>query len=237
MLNNYYSDFIIFKQYVMCQSKINRKLNVILQHMFGNKIAFSFILKLICVTVFLSLNTWPSKAQKISTKDSIEKKPVLEKTINYDTVFAFNTKNPLPKRAALYSALFPGVGQVYNKQYWKLGLVTAGVGTITYFLVDNTKFFRSMKKNYLYRIDNNPATETDSTFENYETSDLRTILDGSRKNLETTYLAGIGGYMICILDAYISAHLKSFDMSKNLSLQLKPTYLQKQVGVAMCLKF
>ncbi len=148
-----------------------------------------------------------------------------------DSIFAFRTKTPLPKRAALYSALFPGIGQYYNKQYWKLPIVAIGIGTATYFIVDNTKFYRRMKKNYLYRIDTNPYTVDE--FPLYQTEDIRTALDGARKNLETTYIGTTVGYALCILDAYISAHLKTFDMNSSISLQTKPLFENQPIGIGI----
>ena len=48
-----------------------------------------------------------------------------------DSIFRFSTKHPIPKKAGLYSACLPGLGQVYNKQYWKAGLVYATAAVCT----------------------------------------------------------------------------------------------------------
>lgn len=154
------------------------------------------------------------------------------KTIS-DSMFRFNTKKPLPKRAALYSALLPGLGQAYNKQYWKSGIVAAGAGAITYFIVSNRQEYLRYQKDYIYRIDNNPETVT--SFPNYTNDDVKLLRTGFRKYYEYSIIAASVGYLLNILDSYTSAHLKSFDMSKDISYRLQPGYSAQPV--TLCLSF
>ena len=84
-----------------------------------------------------------------STQAQVEKSEVLP-PFN-DSIFKFNVKKSIPKRAALYSALLPGLGQVYNKQYWKTGVVALGTGVIGYFIVSNRKEYLIYQKDYILK--------------------------------------------------------------------------------------
>lgn len=137
-----------------------------------------------------------------------------------DSVFRFFTKHPSPKRAGLYSALLPGLGQVYNKQYWKTGVVYAGMGVIAGFMVSNVRQYRYYHKVYIGRIDADPTT-TD-TLVQYSNDDINTLRKGYRTYTEYTAIAGTLAYLLNILDAYVSAHLKTFDMSRDISFRAMP---------------
>lgn len=147
--------------------------------------------------------------------------------------FSFQTKKPTPKRAGLYSALLPGLGQTYNRQYWKTGVVLAGFTTLGLVLNYNTKQYRLYQSVYQGRIDNNPAT-TD-TLVQYSTDDINTLRKGYRTYVEYTVLGMTAFYAMNILDAFISAHLKSFDISKDISLKLQPTLNPMQQPGIRCL--
>ncbi len=147
-----------------------------------------------------------------------------------DSIFKFNVKKPIAKRAGMFSAILPGLGQVYNKQYWKLGVVVAASGVVTGFLIFNNRKYNLYQQAYLGRIDNDPTT-TD-TFTNYQVSDLDLLRKTYRKYVEYTVIAGTVCYLINILDAFTSAHLKSFDMSKNISMKAAPFYdFRNQFGI------
>lgn len=151
-----------------------------------------------------------------------------------DSIFKFNTRTPIPKRAGLYSACLPGLGQVYNKQYWKSGLIIAGSAVITGFIISNYKQYTKYNQAYIGMIDNNPNTP--DTFEDYTVDDVNLIRKGYRQYLEYSVLAATAGYMLNILDAFIAAHLKSFDMSKDISFQTRPMFnREKQIGLCLSL--
>jgi hypothetical protein len=149
-----------------------------------------------------------------------------------DSVLKFRVDKPNPKRAGLYAACLPGLGQLYNKQYWKVGLVYVGAGVITGFVISNYKEYNKYRKVYVGMIDSNP--ETPNTYENYTVDDVKYLRDGFRQYLEYSIMAAGLGYILNILDAFISAHLKSFDMSKDISYKMRPTLnSNKQVGFAL----
>jgi hypothetical protein len=147
--------------------------------------------------------------------------------------YAFNTTFPTPKRAGLYSALLPGLGQTYNRQYWKTGVVITGFTTLGFVLNYNTKQYRLYQSVYQSRIDNNPAT-SDTLFQ-YSTDDINTLRKGYRTYVEYTVLGITAFYAATVLDAFISAHLKSFDMSKDISFRMQPTWNNLQQPSIRCL--
>ncbi len=173
-----------------------------------------------------------SFAQTIDSTDTEAKnEPIIVKNFP-DSIFKFNTKKPNPKRAGLYSACIPGLGQIYNKQYWKAGLVYVGEAVAIGFTISNYNDYTKYRKAYIGMIDNNP--ETPDTLGKYTVSDVKLLRDGYRKYLEYSVLAVSVGYMLNILDAFIAAHLKGFDMSKDISFRASP-YLntQKQMGLQL----
>jgi hypothetical protein len=147
--------------------------------------------------------------------------------------YSFNTKHPTPKRAGFYSALLPGLGQTYNRQYWKTGFVLAGFTTLGLVLNYNSKQYRLYQTVYQGRIDNNPAT-TDTLFQ-YSTDDINTLRKGYRTYVEYTVIGMTAFYAANILDAFISAHLKSFDMSKDISMRIQPMWNNFQQPGVRCL--
>ena len=75
-----------------------------------------------------------------------------------------------PGRAALYSAVLPGAGQVYNRKYWKLPIVAAGLGVSAYFIANNTREYNRYKDAYIALVDNDPAT-VDAHFVRFDVGD------------------------------------------------------------------
>lgn len=133
-----------------------------------------------------------------------------------------------PRKAALYSAVLPGLGQAYNREYWKIPLVYAALGTCTYFFIDNMKNYRSYRDAYRIRMDGNPDTHDkyEGTYKN--PASLKTLRDYYRQNLDYTVLFFVLAYGLNIVDATVFAHLKSFDMSNDLSIRISPTMINNR---------
>lgn len=135
-------------------------------------------------------------------------------------------KKHSPRKATIYSAVIPGLGQVYNRKYWKVPIVYAGIGTCAYFAMfsqrrynEFTEAWRSLNST------NNP--DSIIQFDGY----LYTLngLDAGRnyyrrnRDLFTIFTAGV--YLMNIIDANVDAHLFDFDISDDLSLRLQPAAL------------
>lgn len=152
------------------------------------------------------------------------------------SVFTFNTKNPIPKRAAFYSALLPGMGQVYNKQYWKLGIVAGGLATAGYFIQTNGRQYKEYRTAYIQKLNNDTASIKDE-YKTLNSADLNAQQNQYRQYLEYSVVFTTVGYALCVLDAYVAANLRSFDIDDNISLRARPCFENRQLGVALVFQF
>lgn len=125
---------------------------------------------------------------------------------------------PLPARASMLSATLPGLGQIYNKRYWKVPIIYAGFGALAYFVNHNSNEYQKYRSSYLARVDGNPNT-TDE-FPLHSTDVLQRAMNFYRRNLEVTYLLAAALYLLNILDANVDAHLMDFDVGENLSMRM-----------------
>ncbi|MEM6642085.1 MAG: DUF5683 domain-containing protein [Bacteroidota bacterium] len=144
-----------------------------------------------------------------------------------------------PQRAALLSAVLPGLGQVYNKQYWKVPIVVTGMVVFAHFINYNNKVYNALRNAAL--IDN--ATGT-SPYEGIISSDDAIIRnrDIFRRNRDFMMVLGAGFYLLQIVDAHVSAHLDEFLVNKDLALHIEPSIestplFSQAVGVSLVLKF
>lgn len=136
-----------------------------------------------------------------------------------DSVITKNIHSP--RKAALMSAILPGLGQVYNKQYWKVPILYAGVATLTYFYINNNKSYQSYKTEYTHRM-NNDSIGLNPTYTNYSTEGVLQLRDYYEHNYELTIIISAAVYMLNIIDASVYGHLFSFDVGSDLSLKLEP---------------
>jgi len=152
-------------------------------------------------------------------------------SIDGDTVSVKIPKKKNPKNAALFSAVVPGAGQFYNESYWKIPIVYAGLGTATYFIVSNRKEYLRYKRAFVLDYDTNDlgliSEFNDGTLDQAQLNQLtaleREYADQYRSWMEYSYIAFIAVYALQILDATVDAHLFSFDVSDDLSMQVMPT--------------
>ena len=138
-----------------------------------------------------------------------------------------------PRKAAILSATLPGLGQVYNKKYWKIPIIYAGLLTSVYYINDNNVEYKRYKNAYLRRLDNNP--DNDDFVGEYSSGDLLILKDFYRKNREVSILCFIGTYIINVLDASVDAHLFDYDISEDISLQITPTSTANFNGLSLTL--
>ncbi len=133
-----------------------------------------------------------------------------------------NLKVHSPTKAALFSAALPGLGQAYNKKYWKIPIIYAGFGVFAYFITNNHQEYVKYREAYDY------VTSGDSTYINneyaykYNEDQLRDGKNYYRRNLEFTYILAGLWYILNILDATVDAHFFDFDINDDLSLRIDP---------------
>ncbi|MFC2114980.1 DUF5683 domain-containing protein [Bacteroidota bacterium] len=125
-----------------------------------------------------------------------------------------------PYKAAMYSAVMPGLGQIYNRKYWKLPIVYGGLGGLVYSAIWNSReyshyfdLYKYMKEEALQELDGQTLREV----EWYKNSHLR------YKNL--MLILTVGFYAIQIVDASVDAHLFDYDISDDISLTIDPVLL------------
>jgi hypothetical protein len=147
-----------------------------------------------------------------------------------------------PKRATLYSAMLPGLGQAYNKKYWKIPVIYAAFGVTGYFFAENQQNYRLYKQAFRFRIDDNPETN-DEFIGIYTDDNLKVLRDYYRRNMELNVIIGFAIYALNIIDAAVDAHLFYFDVSDELSLNIQPAFSPpfqagpQWTGVKFTLKF
>jgi len=138
-----------------------------------------------------------------------------------------------PRKAAILSSALPGLGQIYNKKYWKVPIIYAGLFTSAYYINDNNIQYKRYKNAYLKRLDNNP--NNDDFVGKYSSGDLLILKDFYRRNREISILCFIGTYIINVLDASVDSHLFDYDISEDISLQIKPTSTANLNGLSLTL--
>lgn len=171
---------------------------------------------------------------EILVQEDLFSKPDMESFMNTDTA-AQGRKlfKPLPSKALWYAALCPGLGQFYNRKYWKLPIVAGGAVGLAYAIDWNGKYYVAYTNAYRDISDNNPETNSFLSLlppgYSYTESQLRTVLKNRqqtfRRQRDLSIIGAVGFYLICILDAYVDAELFDFDVSPDLSIQLQPVRL------------
>jgi hypothetical protein len=134
---------------------------------------------------------------------------------------AKNPQNVAANKAALMSAIVPGLGQFHNRKYWKPPIIYIGAGLVTYFIIDNNRQFQLYKSGYDQRVIDPNAT-LDPSINGYSTDQLHTLRDDYRRYRDMSVVFGVALYALNILDAYIDRHLMEFDVSDDLSMNVKP---------------
>jgi len=128
--------------------------------------------------------------------------------------------NPLsPSKAAFFSAVFPGGGQIYNKKYWKVPLALAAVGIPTYFYLDNNSEYKRYRTAYKQRkIGETDEFTLDDGTELISLTGLERAQKTLRGNRDLSLLVVLLGYVLQVVEASVNAHLLQFDASDNISI-------------------
>ncbi len=145
-----------------------------------------------------------------------------------------------PKKATIYSAVLPGLGQAYNKKYWKIPLIYAGFGTIGYFIHWNNDNYKILRQAYSDLTDGNDETDSYKDLEGAEYYDLNNPTDFNnfktglskqqsyyRRNRDLLIISMVGFYGLNIIDASVDAHLFDFDISEDLTFNWQPAVQYK----------
>lgn len=149
----------------------------------------------------------------------------------FDTINYLNTKSPI--RASLYSAILPGMGQVYNKKYWKVPIVWGLLGTGVGFVLNYDKQYKEFRGYYLDKLYGNEIENP--TINNMSARQLATIQDDRKRTRDYAIALTALVYILNILDATVDAHL--YGMDKDPDLSLKPTMIQNPTNMQFAMGF
>lgn len=195
-----------------------------------------FILSFLCLVFSVYTSAQVEKDSTIST--SVEELK-LDRTL-------ITTKeiDPLrPSKAAFYSAILPGLGQAYNKKYWKIPIVVGAITTgILVYDFNNNQYIRyrdafkrrlaGFKDDEFYGTGTSPAISNDA---------LIRAQRQFRRNRDIATLVTVGIYVLNIIDANVDAHLLQFNVDENLALrphfQYNPMEDTSDLGVTLNFKF
>ena len=166
---------------------------------------------IVCINAFLSaqVSTVPfSRAfsapqQQFEVVDTVIKPPVHS-----------------PKKAATMSALLPGLGQIYNKKYWKVPVIYAALGGLGYGFGWNQKYYKYYKNALHYRYDNDANTVDPLPI--YPDEALVTYKNYYQRYRDACVIGMAAVYTLQVLDAAVDAHMFTFDVGPDLSLQWTP---------------
>jgi len=186
------------------------------------------------------------KEESISenTEKKIPKEVVVDSLFQVETTF-----DPLrPAKAAFYSAILPGLGQAYNKKYWKIPIIYAALGTGVYFYINNNNEYNRYRDAYKSRL---AGFETDEFYYSatgerldeprVSTDRLETAQQFYKKNKEISLLVILGMYALNIIEANVDAHLLQYNVDENLTLAPHYNFNQvnanNDVGLTLNFKF
>ena len=180
-----------------------------------------------------------TKKEKKAASDTLV---VTKKAQNrYDSASAAHR----PRTAAIRSAILPGLGQIYNKKYWKLPIVYGALGISGGIFFYNLKNYKDSR--FAYRVKYNMrVNRTDSALYAQIRDNLKPLSEESlrfyrnqfRRDIDYSVLFMLLLWGLNVVDAAVDAHLKTFDVSPDLSLQIKPGYseLARTNGLSVVLR-
>lgn len=154
---------------------------------------------------------------------------------NDNTIQLKETWVPNPKKALWLAIAFPGGGQIYNRKYWKLPLIYGGFLGCFYAISWNNTMYRDYSQAFVDIMDKDPKTDSYNNFlpptydVNANLERLQNLFK-KKKNYYRRYrdmsiFIAIGVYALSVIDAYVDAELSSFDISRDLSVKVKPSVI------------
>ncbi|MBK7434634.1 MAG: hypothetical protein IPI66_12580 [Chitinophagaceae bacterium] len=147
-----------------------------------------------------------------------------------------------PRIATYRSAILPGWGQVTNKKAWKVPIVYAALGITTYIFIRNVNQFNEAKRAYANSIDGDPSNDYQIPQPYFSVKDqperIKSFRNQVRQNVDYSALFFILFWGLNVVDAAVDANLKTFDVSDDLSLQIRPGYspLANTNGISLVMR-
>jgi len=145
---------------------------------------------------------------------------------------------PDPRKTLIFSAIFPGLGQIYNRKYWKLPILYGGFIGFSYAISWNNRYYQDYFQAYKDIMDEDPETNSWHNFlrygqdpESVDTTWLKDVLRRGknyyRRYRDLSIIGTVALYGLSIMDAYVDAQLFEFDITPDLSMRVEPAVIQK----------
>ncbi len=188
---------------------------------------------------FLLFNAFAVKAQVMDTtgkknevppviqarRDSMKANPIPKSKVKV----YYPDSNHSPRKAVMHSLMVPGWGQAYNRKWWKVPAIYAGLGLLGWAYVFNVNYFNEATAVSRYRQQGvapnpgDPYYQTYIDYQPYTTTAINDAIIGARRNRDMSAFGFVGVWAIQMVDAYIDAKYKhSYDMNDKLSIKVKP---------------
>lgn len=222
----------------------------------------SKLVRILFFIAFLIVNNVNAATLQNDSIFLLENGDSLHITYQVDTVRAVETEvststfQPDPEKSVWLAAVVPGLGQIYNRQYWKVPIIYGGAMGLVYGITWNDRRYVDYRKGYVDLLDTDPNTNyfiyllpegvtLDSSNKSYYTRIFKTKLDTYRRNRDLCIIASAVLYLLSIVDAYVDAQMFDYDISPDLSLEVTPTVIapsslyeqDSSVGLSCKLKF
>ncbi len=149
-----------------------------------------------------------------------------------------NVRLHSPKKAALFSAVLPGAGQVYNKQYWKAPIAIGGIAWFGYQIGKQSRDFKRYKTAYTQVL--NGETVSDAELADLTGTQLNEGMELFRRNRDIVALSLVAVYIANVVDAAVWGHLFYFSVSEETALQIRPSLMfanKPKLGLSLALNF
>ena len=128
------------------------------------------------------------------------------------------------------SALIIGGSQIYNRQAWKVPIIYGAFATVGYFIHYNYTRMDMFKTEYLYRVNNDGATQLEG-YESYPTNNIYNLYNSYNRNFQLMIIIAAGVYALNLIDAYVFGHLFDFQIDNNLAMSLSPSVAPLPTGL------
>lgn len=214
--------------------------------------------KVIILAILMSATGLYVSAQELAKPDTIIVDKAAKDTIKTGKSATITPKKTervhSPKKATIYSAVFPGLGQIYNRKYWKVPLVYIGLAGLIYSIDWNNDYYVQYRQAYIDISDNDPTSNSfkdldiegnwdfndPSQLEQFKTR-LENAKEQTRRYRDLCIIGTAAFYAINIIDASVDAHLFNFDISDDLTMNWmpQPMYAMDQplIGIHFVVNF
>ncbi len=188
----------------------------------------AFVKKVWLITILVTATHSLLSAQVVADSVVLTADEIVEPKVK-DTVYRYFPAHS-PVKATWMSAALPGLGQYYNRKYWKIPIVYAGFGVLGYFIASNKHEYDRYRNAYAesYILGENAINSNNELVRNYTSEQLLSQREYYQSNLELSYIITVAWYLVQVVDAVVDAHLYNFDVSDDLSVGVQPHVMHNQ---------